>query len=93
MTTRATLLTHRPLLAIGLMLVAGSLLPVMNGFGKYLASLYPPEQVIWARLLTHMLWMLAIFLPRSGRALFRTRSGRASAAPRVPCTQWSGHRV
>lgn len=73
MTTRETLLTHRPLLAIGLMLVAGSLLPVMNGFGKYLASLYPPEQVIWARLLTHMLWMLAIFLPRSGRALFRTR--------------------
>ena len=68
MTTRETLLTHRPLLAIGLMLVAGSLLPVMNGFGKYLASLYPPEQVIWARLLTHMLWMLAIFLPRSGRA-------------------------
>jgi drug/metabolite transporter (DMT)-like permease len=72
-TTHATLLTHRPLLAIGLMLVAGTLLPVMNGFGKYLASVYPPEQVIWARLLTHMLWMLAIFLPRSGRALFRTR--------------------
>lgn len=55
------------------MMLAATLLPVMNGFGKQLASEYPPEQVIWARLATHLLWMLVLFLPGRGLALFRTR--------------------
>lgn len=69
----ATLLTHRPLLGIGFMLVSASLMPVMNAFGKHLASEYPPQQVIWARLIMHLLWILVLFLPRSGTALFRSR--------------------
>jgi drug/metabolite transporter (DMT)-like permease len=70
--TPPTLTSHRPLLGIALMLLSGTIMPVMNGFGKMLATSYPPEQVIWARLLTHLLWVLAFFLPRSGTALFRT---------------------
>lgn len=70
--TPPKLTSHRPLLGIALMLVSGTIMPVMNGFGKMLATSYPPEQVIWARLLTHLLWVLAFFLPRSGLGLFRT---------------------
>ena len=70
--TLPTLASNRPLLGIALMLVSGTIMPVMNGFGKMLATSYPPEQVIWARLLTHLLWVLAFFLPRSGMSLFRT---------------------
>jgi drug/metabolite transporter (DMT)-like permease len=70
--TPPTLASNRPLLGIALMLVSGTIMPVMNGFGKMLATSYPPEQVIWARLLTHLLWVLAFFLPRSGMSLFRT---------------------
>jgi drug/metabolite transporter (DMT)-like permease len=70
--TPPKLTSHRPLLGIALMLVSGTIMPVMNGFGKMLATSYPPEQVIWARLLTHLLWVLAFFLPRSGMSLFRT---------------------
>ena len=69
--TPPKLTSHRPLLGIALMLVSGTIMPVMNGFGKMLATSYPPEQVIWARLLTHLLWVLAFFLPRSGMSLFR----------------------
>ena len=69
---RPTLLTNRPMLGIAFMMLAATMLPAMNGFGKYLASEYPPQQVIWARLVTHLLWMLVLFLPRSGLSLFRT---------------------
>jgi drug/metabolite transporter (DMT)-like permease len=68
----ATLLTNRPLLGIGFMMLSATLLPAMNAFGKHLAAEYPPQQVIWARLTTHLLWMLVLFMPRSGLALFRT---------------------
>jgi drug/metabolite transporter (DMT)-like permease len=65
--------SNRPLLGIGLMLAAGTVMPVMNGLGKMLATEYPPEQVVWARLTTHLLWVLVLFLPQRGVALFRTR--------------------
>jgi drug/metabolite transporter (DMT)-like permease len=68
----ATLLTNRPLLGIAFMMLSATLLPAMNAFGKQLAAEYPPQQVIWARLTTHLLWMLVLFMPRNGLALFRT---------------------
>ena len=80
--TPPTLTSHRPLLGIALMLLSGTIMPVMNGFGKMLATSYPPEQVIWARLLTHLLWVLAFFLPRSGMGLFRTARRRDQHAQR-----------
>jgi drug/metabolite transporter (DMT)-like permease len=67
------LVSNRPLLGIGLMCVAGTVLPFMNGFGKLLAQDYPPEQIIWARLVSHLLWVMALFVPRIGLALFHTR--------------------
>ncbi len=73
MSNAASFVSHRPLLGIGLMCVAGAVLPVMNGFGKLLAQDYPPEQVIWARLTSHLVCVLVLFLPRQGVSLFRTR--------------------
>jgi hypothetical protein len=83
--TPPKLTSHRPLLGIALMLVSGTIMPVMNGFGKMLATSYPPEQVIWARLLTHLLWVLAFFLPRSGLGLFRTARSSRRPCSSSPC--------
>ncbi len=63
--------SHRPLLGIALMCVAGTALPFMNGFAKLLADSYPPEQIVWARFAGHLVWVLILFLPRNGLALFR----------------------
>lgn len=63
---------HRPLLGIALMCVAGTVLPFMNGIGKLLAESYPPEQVVWARFVSHLVWVFVIATPRLGRDLFRT---------------------
>lgn len=64
--------THRPLIGIALMCIAGTVLPFMNGFGKLLSETYPPEQVVWARFISHLAWVVALFGPRLGTALFRT---------------------
>ncbi|MBL8699059.1 MAG: DMT family transporter [Alphaproteobacteria bacterium] len=64
--------THRPLLGIALMCLAGTVLPFMNGFGKLLSATYPAEQVVWARFVSHLLWVLLLAGPQLGTALFRT---------------------
>ncbi len=66
------LVSNRPLLGIGLMCIAGTVLPFMNGVGKLLAQNYPPEQIIWARLVSHLVCVLVVFGPRNGLSLFRS---------------------
>lgn len=48
--------------------------PVQNGVVKLLTGLYPFQEVVWARLATHLVLMCVIFLPRRGLALVRTRA-------------------
>ncbi|WP_137177869.1 DMT family transporter [Roseomonas sp. AR75] len=60
------------LLGIGFMMLAATILPVMNGFVQWLNLRYPPEQVVWARITGHLVIMLAIMLPRSGLRVLAT---------------------
>jgi drug/metabolite transporter (DMT)-like permease len=61
------------LLGIGFMILAATILPVMNGFVQWLNLRYPPEQVIWARITGQLLIMLALMLPRSGLRVLATK--------------------
>lgn len=65
---------YRPWLGIFFMCVACALFPVQNAVVKLLTGIYPFQEVVWVRLGTHLLLMCAIFLPRRGLALLRTRA-------------------
>jgi drug/metabolite transporter (DMT)-like permease len=64
----------RPIVGILFMLGAATLFPVMNGMVKMLHAGYPAEQIIWARNATHLLFVLALFMPGRGLVIFRTRA-------------------
>src|SRR5262245_21970985 len=64
---------NRVFLGILFMVGATSLFPVMNGFVKLLGDKYAWEQIVWARTLSHLIFMLALFAPARGLAIFRTR--------------------
>jgi drug/metabolite transporter (DMT)-like permease len=57
--------------AILLMMAAISMLPVMNVIAKFLSETYPTTQVVWARYAGHVVFVLLVFWPRHGKALFR----------------------
>lgn len=48
---------------------------VLNALSKTLSQHYPVVQVIWGRYIFAFIFMMAIFLPRSGMALFRWHNG------------------
>lgn len=52
---------------------AGLLFPVMGGFAKILGTDYSSLQVSWARAFGHIIFMLAVFVPRYGLGMLRTR--------------------
>jgi drug/metabolite transporter (DMT)-like permease len=56
------------------MSVACALFPVMNSMVKLLTGIYSFEEVVWVRLATHLVLISAVFLPRRGMALLRTRA-------------------
>lgn len=57
-----------------LLMCAGvSMFPFLNAGVKLLAPHYPVMEIVWARFTGHLAIMLAVFLPRYGRRLFRTR--------------------
>ena len=64
----------RPIVGILFMLGAATLFPVMNGLVKMLHAGYAAEQIIWARNATHLLFVLALFMPGRGLVIFRTRA-------------------
>lgn len=70
----------RPLVGIVLMLAASTLFPVMNGLVKLLSAGYPSEQIVWARNATHLIFVLALFAPRRGWAIFRSRDLKTQIA-------------
>lgn len=64
----------RILAGILFMCAAGLLFPVMGGFAKVLGeSGYNSLQVSWARAFGHIVFMLAVFVPRFGVGMLRTR--------------------
>ncbi len=64
---------QRILLGIAFVCLAGLLFPVMNGFSKVLGAEYSSFQVSWARAFGQLVLMAAIFMPRRGLGLLRTR--------------------
>ena len=63
----------RPLLGIGLMLVACALFPIMNGLVKLLTARYDATQIVWFRIVVHLALVTIVFTPRMGLDLFRTQ--------------------
>jgi drug/metabolite transporter (DMT)-like permease len=57
------------------MCAAATVMPAMNAMAKHLGTDYSPIEVVWARVLGHLLFVLAVFAPRAGGviALLRTR--------------------
>ncbi|HOA92251.1 MAG TPA: DMT family transporter, partial [Quisquiliibacterium sp.] len=64
---------YRPLLGILFMCTASSLFPVMNGIAKLMSQSFSSEQVVWARTLSHLIFVLALFVPRHGWQIVRTK--------------------
>jgi len=64
---------HRPLLGILFMCLAGSFFPAMNGVAKLMSQGYSSEQVVWARTLSHLIFVLLLFVPQSGWRVVVTR--------------------
>src|SRR5512140_165249 len=64
---------RRLLLGVLLICMSGLSSSVMQGCAKLLGGHYNSIQVSWARAFGHILFMLAMFLPRRGLALLRTR--------------------
>lgn len=64
---------QRILLGILFMCFSGLLFPVMSSFAKILGAEYSSLQVSWARAFGHILFLLAVFLPRYGLGVLRTR--------------------
>ena len=63
--------TDRILRAILAILLSVACFSVLNAVSKTLTQHYPVVQVIWARYVFAFVFMMALFLPRSGMALFR----------------------
>jgi drug/metabolite transporter (DMT)-like permease len=66
MPTAARQAHDRTLLGILFMCTASSLFPVMNGLVQVLSPRYPSEQIVWARVVSHLVFILVLFAPRFG---------------------------
>lgn len=64
---------YRPLLGILFMCMAGTCFPAMNGLAKLMSQSYSSEQVVWARTLSHLIFVLALFMPQFGWRIVLTR--------------------
>lgn len=65
--------TSRPLLGVLFMCTACALFPIMNGLVKLLATTYEPQQIVWFRIVSHLVLVAAVFMPQMGLGLLRTR--------------------
>ena len=63
----------RHLRGILLMLLSVSCISVLDTTGKYLTRTYPVYQVVWARYVFHVFFMVVLLAPHLGRELVRTR--------------------
>ena len=65
--------SSRPLLGVLFMGAACALFPIMNGIVKLLTATYDPREVVWFRIVIHLVLVALVFTPRMGLGLFRTR--------------------
>ncbi|MDI1285019.1 MAG: DMT family transporter [Reyranella sp.] len=65
--------TSRPLRGVLFMCIACALFPIMNGIVKLLAVSYEPQQIVWFRIVSHLVLVAAVFMPRMGLGLLHTR--------------------
>lgn len=72
----AALARRRVLLGIGLACLTAAIFPFMNSFSKLLGADYSVLQVSWARFFGHVLFVMILFMPRRGIAMFTTRRPR-----------------
>lgn len=61
------------MLGVLFMCAACALFPVMNGIVKLLAETYDPKQIVWFRIVSHLVIVAAVFGPHMGLGLLRTR--------------------
>lgn len=61
------------LLGVAFICLSGLTSPLMNGVAKLLGENYSSLQVSWARAFGHIVFMLAVFVPRFGLRMLRTR--------------------
>ena len=73
MTTTAVVPPNRVVMGILFMCAAGSLFPVMNGLVQVLSPRYSTEQLVWARVTSHFLFILALFGTTFGIGVLRTK--------------------
>lgn len=57
--------------AVGLLVAAMALVPVMDGIAKHLSGRLPVLQVVWARYFFHLVWLLPVVLWRYRLHTFR----------------------
>jgi len=57
---------RRILLGILFICLSGALFPIMNGLVKLLSAGYDSPQIVWARTLGHLIFVLALFAPARG---------------------------
>jgi drug/metabolite transporter (DMT)-like permease len=55
------------------MCAACALFPVMNGLVKLLAATYESQQIVWFRIVSHLVLVAVVFMPQMGLGLLRTR--------------------
>lgn len=67
---------YRPLLGVLFMCLACTFFPAMNGLAKLMSRSYSSEQVVWARMVSHLVFVIVLFAPTYGLQLFRTRNPR-----------------
>jgi len=65
--------SSRPMQGVLFMCAACALFPIMNGIVKLLAATYDPRQIVWFRIVIHLVLVALVFMPRMGLGLFRTR--------------------
>ena len=69
----AGLKANPALRGILLMCTAAILFPFMNGTAKYLGTKYPMEEVIWIRILSHLVFVSVLFVPQYGLDILRSK--------------------
>lgn len=66
--TRGTM--GSPAAGMALMVLAMTLIPVMDGLAKLLSARYPTFEIVWARYFFHFILLLPLVIHRYGRAAF-----------------------
>jgi len=72
MTSPSAPVPQNRLLGILFMCLAASIFPVMNGLVQVLSPRYATEQLVWVRTASHLVFVLALFMPRYGGGILHS---------------------